>query len=100
MIQNNNDSQTSTDPLAAELLAIRIELKEIRNLIIDKNPKDYYSVKEAARLLDRAPFTVRQWCNNARIYASKRLLRRGSTLEWVISAEEIARIQSDGLLDG
>ena len=96
---NNNYNHVATDSVAAELVAIRNELRELRSLIIDKTPKEFYSVREAAKLLNRAPFTVRQWCNNNRIYASKRLLRRGDKLEWIISAEEISRIQSDGLLD-
>jgi hypothetical protein len=95
----NNENHVASDAVATELAAIREELKELRTLIAEKTPKEFYSVKEAANLLERAPFTVRQWCNNNRIYANKRLLRRGGKLEWVISAEEIVRIQSDGLLD-
>jgi transposase len=96
---NSNENGGASDPVAYELAAIRNELSELRKLITASSPKEYYSVNEAAKLLDRAPFTVRQWCNNGRIYASKRLLRRGGKLEWVISAAEIARIQSDGLLE-
>ena len=43
---NNNAEHVSTDLVAAELVAIREELRELRTLIVEKTPKEFYSVKE------------------------------------------------------
>lgn len=60
--------------------------------------KDYYTTAEAAELLARKTFTVRQWCRLRRIHAEKTHAGRGVDPEWRISKEEIIRIQNEGLL--
>ena len=60
--------------------------------------KAHYSVQEFSVLVKRAPFTVRQWCNEARIHAEKSMTRTGSCAKWVISHEEYERFQREGLL--
>lgn len=57
-----------------------------------------YSVEEVAEMLGKAPFTVREWCRDGRINASKRAEKRGGTEMWSISAQEVTRYQNDGLL--
>ncbi len=75
----------------------RIEAK-LETLIEKRARKDRYSVEEAAAILGKAPFTVREWARNGRIRAEKRACGRGRTQEWSIDHEELQRIQNDGLL--
>ena len=60
--------------------------------------KTWFTVAEAAKLLERQPFTVREWCRNGRIHAEKRSCGRGQSTEWVISLGEIERYTNEGLL--
>ncbi|TWU21311.1 helix-turn-helix domain-containing protein [Bythopirellula polymerisocia] len=60
--------------------------------------KEWYTVAEAAEILSKAPFTVREWARLARINAMKRPSGRGAASEWMISHSEIERIQNKGLL--
>jgi hypothetical protein len=60
--------------------------------------KERYTTAEVARLLDRAEWTVREWCRTGRVHAEKRHCGRGNSQEWVISHEELQRIRNDGLL--
>lgn len=57
-----------------------------------------YSTAAAARVLGKADFTVREWCRHHRIHAEKRPCGRGNSQEWMISHEELTRIQAEGLL--
>lgn len=75
----------------------RIE-RMLVSLVERQKVKEWYSVDEVAALLGRAPFTVREWCRNARIKASKRSYKRGKSAEWMISQAELVRIQNQGLL--
>lgn len=68
------------------------------NLIEQKASKEYYTTSEVAKLLDRAEFTVREWCRLGRIWAEKRQCGRGSSKEWMISDVELQRIRNEGLL--
>ena len=60
--------------------------------------KDYYSTDEAAALLGKAEFTVREWCRLGRIHAEKRMSGRGAHPAWVIGHSELQRYQKEGLL--
>lgn len=82
-----------------ELLSrlIRVEAT-IQSLAAQQPAKEWYSTDEVARILGRAPFTVREWCRNGRIRASKRDCGRGSGKEWIIDQQELRRIQNEGLL--
>ena len=57
-----------------------------------------YSTSDVAKLLGKAEFTVREWCRHHRIHAEKRPCGRGNSQEWMISHEELMRIQAEGLL--
>ncbi|WP_435018242.1 helix-turn-helix domain-containing protein [Tundrisphaera sp. TA3] len=57
-----------------------------------------YSVEEVAEILDKSPYTVREWCRHGRIHATKRQEKRGGVELWSIPAEEFARYQDEGLL--
>jgi hypothetical protein len=67
-------------------------------LVAQRLTKDFFTTAESAKIFDRAEFTVREWCRNGRIRAEKRLTGRGRSKEWMISREEIERIQNEGLL--
>lgn len=60
--------------------------------------REWFSVSEVAEMLDKKPFTIREWCRLGRINAQKRKCGRGRTSEWVVSREEIQRYLNYGLL--
>ena len=63
-----------------------------------KITKEWFSIAEAAEILGRAPFTVREWARLGRINAAKRESGRRRASEWVVAREEIERIANEGLL--
>ncbi len=83
-----------------QLVLDRLERIEAKLAIIVEKPteKDWYTTDELAQILDRAPWTVRQWCRLKRVRAKKRICGRGLSSEWIISHEELTRIQNEGLL--
>ena len=70
----------------------------LEQLVSQRTVKDWYSIAEVAQILGRAEFTVREWCRLGRVSASKRKCGRGRAKEWIISHEELTRIQNEGLL--
>ena len=85
--------------LAARIESIEAVLAEIHAMLANRQPqKDWYTVREIAELLERSEFTVREWCRLERVNASKRACGRGNSTEWIVSAEELKRIQNEGLL--
>lgn len=66
-------------------------------LVEQKSVKDWYSTPEIAKLLDRAEYTVREWCRQGRISARKKPCGRGKGGEWLVSHEEVVRLRSEGL---
>lgn len=91
-----HEGESPTTSAVLEKLG-RIEEK-LDALLSQAIPQDYYSVADVARLVDRAEFTVRQWCLQGRIKAEKRPCGRGLTREWMISRDELQRLRSEGLL--
>lgn len=71
-------------------------LAEIRGEKTSK--RKWYTVNQAAEYLGVTPYTVREWCRNRRINATRRGVGRGKWREWVISHDEIERYERDGLL--
>lgn len=59
---------------------------------------DWYDIDEFARLVDKAPFTVREWARLGRIHATKRRSGRGAHPAWVVSHAELERYRREGLL--
>jgi hypothetical protein len=60
--------------------------------------KEWYSTHEVAKILQKAAWTVRQWCRLKRVNAQKRQCGRGLASEWMISRDELQRIRNEGLL--
>lgn len=75
----------------------RIE-SALQSLVRNKTIKEWYSTGEVAALVAKAEYTVREWCRQGRIHASKKLYSRGAHPEWTISHEELQRIRNEGLL--
>lgn len=59
---------------------------------------DWYDIDEFARLVEKAPFTVREWARLGRIHAEKRRSGRGAHPAWVVSHRELERYRREGLL--
>src|SRR5262245_41096453 len=57
-----------------------------------------YTTAEFAELVDRSELTVRKWCREKRIRATKRPAGRGPDGEWAISHAEFQRYLNEGLL--
>jgi hypothetical protein len=70
----------------------------LERLVQQRTVKDWYTIAEAAEILGKADFTVREWCRLGRIHAQKRPCGRGRSREWMISHAELLRIQNEGLL--
>ena len=85
----------STDDIEARLERMESLLK---SLIERGTIKDWYSTAEVARLLDRAEYTVREWCRQGRIRAKKKPCGRGKGGEWLVSHDEFERLRNEGLL--
>lgn len=78
-------------------------LERIENLLANllaqpQRTREWFTTAEAAEILHKAEFTVREWCRLQRVHAEKRACGRGTSQEWMISREEIERIQNEGLL--
>jgi hypothetical protein len=88
------------DPdVVAVLARLESRLDQVVELLLDqKTVKDWYSTAEAAAVLGKAEFTVREWCRHRRIRAEKRASGRGRSQEWMISQAELTRIRNEGLL--
>lgn len=67
-------------------------------LINQRTVKEWYTTAELAAILGKAEFTTRQWARLGRIHAVKKRSGRGKHAAWVISHEELLRIQREGLL--
>jgi hypothetical protein len=90
-----NELADQLDQLTGRLARIEAALS---TLIEQRMVKEWYSTEEVAKLLGKAPFTVREWCRLGRVRASKRNCGRGYHSEWMISHEELTRLRSHGLL--
>lgn len=74
-------------------------IEEVLQLLVkQRTAKESYSTSEAAELLEKAEWTVREWCRLGRVNAEKRPCGRGKSQEWMISHSEINRIMNEGLL--
>lgn len=97
----NNSQVSACHNLDGDLLGrlIRIE-SALDQLLRQHTLKEWYTTEEVASIVHKAPFTVREWCRLGRINATKRDCGRGSAKEWIISRDEVMRIQTEGLLMG
>jgi hypothetical protein len=103
----SGDGLASLAELVAEktaLLEARLERIEAAISNIEQHVtttpliKEFYTTAEAAEILGKRPFTVREWARLQRIHAQKTHAGHGIDAEWRISREELVRIQNEGLL--
>jgi hypothetical protein len=87
-------------PEGVSLLLLRLDRIEatLAALVERQAVKDWYSTEEVARLLGKAEFTVREWCRLGRVRAEKKGSGRGKYQAWVLSHQELLRVQREGLL--
>jgi hypothetical protein len=91
------------DPgLSAQLAQVERRLEEIQAslaiLLAQRTVKDWYTTAEVAAALNRAEYTVREWCRQGRIRAKKKPCGRGKGGEWLVAHEELTRLENEGLL--
>lgn len=86
------------DPLETILAKLEAIQATLEQLSQPRVTKEYYSTADVAKLLNKAEFTVREWCRNHRVYAEKRACGRGPMQDWIISHKELERIRNHGLL--
>lgn len=74
----------------------RIE-EALGTLLREKTVKDRYSTSEVAKLLGKSDYTVREWCRQGRVAASKKAHTRGAHAEWLVDHAELTRLRNEGL---
>jgi hypothetical protein len=88
--------------VAEQLDAVEQRLERIeaalQQLVEQRTTREWYTTAELAQLLDKAEFTIREWCRLGRVRADKRRCGRGRSQEWIISHAELERIRNEGLL--
>jgi hypothetical protein len=94
-IEEAMNDTTHLDELLRRLDRIESVLGE---LLFQRTLKEWYSTAEVAEILDRAEYTVREWCRQGRIRTKKKPCGRGKGGEWLVSHEELMRIKNEGLL--
>ncbi len=77
-------------------------LERIETLLVQiveqQTVREHYSVEQAAKILEKTAFTVREYCRLGRVNARKKRSGRGKHDNWTLSHEEILRVQREGLL--
>ena len=91
--------QTIPPDILQLMLRMDMRLSRLEELLQEQQRvREYYSTAEAAAFLGKAEFTVREWCRLGRIHSQKKHSGRGEHQAWVISHEELLRVQREGLL--
>lgn len=84
------------------MLTVEERLERIESMLVrlvdQQAVREWHSIDQAAKLLEKSEFTVREWARLGRIRAEKRQSGRGAHKSWVISHAEIERYQREGLL--
>jgi hypothetical protein len=70
----------------------------LHRLVERQAVKDWYGTAEVAQMLNKAEYTVREWCRLGRVRAEKRGSGRGRYQAWVVSHAELQRLEREGLL--
>ena len=84
------------------MYSVEERLERIESILVSlvekQTMRDWYSIDQAAQIVGKSEFTVREWARLGRIRAQKRKSGRGAYASWAISHEELMRIQAEGLL--
>lgn len=87
------------EELMARIGSLEKTITDLRDIICSQQfTKEFYSTVEIAKILDKKPYTVREWCRLQRVNATKTMCGRGCEEEWRVSHDELLRIQNEGLL--
>ncbi len=82
-----------------ELLDRLTRIEELMNTLAGRQMvKDFYTVEEVAKLMNRSAYCVREWCRGRRVHATKAASGRGRSCEWRLSHAELQRLRNEGLL--
>lgn len=93
------DLHERLDRLDAQLAKLTTILGRVTELVESGvREQGWFTTTEAAELLGKAEFTVREWCRLGRIHAGKKQSGRGPAGEWTIGRDELTRIRNEGLL--
>lgn len=65
-------------------------------LVKQKTAKEWYTTAEVAALMEKAEYTIREYCRLGRIKATKKPCGRGKGGEWLISHNELERLRNFG----
>jgi hypothetical protein len=103
---SSKSSHAEATPSTEEMPSWAVELSKqmeqldakVSRLLEHRTIKDWYGTEEVAQIVGKAEFTVREWCRNGRVHAQKKGSGRGKYQSWVISHEELQRLQREGLL--
>ncbi len=76
-----------------------VKIESMLVMLVERQTvREWYTTEQVAQLVGKSDFTVREWCRLGRIHAEKRRSGRGAHPAWVVSHEELQRLQRDGLL--
>jgi hypothetical protein len=82
-----------------ELNERQVRMEDMLKVLVEQRTvKAWYSTEEVAKIMGRSKFTVREWCRHRQVNAKKQGSGRGKHQAWVISHDELLRVQRDGLL--
>ena len=81
--------------MAAEIAKLN---DKVDMLVKNRIRKDYYTVDELGKIVDKDVYTVREWLRLGRVRGTKRACGRGLSKEWIVSHEELERYRNHGLL--
>jgi hypothetical protein len=80
-----------------ERLDVMIELMARDRERQDDKDRQRFTTAQAAKRLNKSPWTVRRWCVLGQVRAERiRLGRSGNRLEWRIDAAEVNRVAQEG----
>lgn len=74
------------------------QITQLLDSVKTQQKQDWYTIEQFARIVDKAEFTVREWCRDGRVNADKQRSGRGRHQSWTISHSEIERYHREGLL--
>jgi len=98
MIRDPSDDDPSALP-GGRLESRLSHIEQMLNTLVEQQQlREWYDIDEFARIVGKAPFTVREWARLKRIRAEKRKSGRGAYAAWVVSHAELLRYQREGLL--
>ena len=98
--ENHSYNKSQSDFIINCLFDLRNEIQKLTQMITTNHvlsQKEYYSIKEFAKIIERSEFTVREYCRKGRINAEKCDSGRGSNQNWKISSQELNYFKSHGL---